>query len=318
MHRLSLAIVLLLLAAPLARAAAPSSADLSAARAEEDPARFLSLLDDAVWAGLPEGKPERPPADLPRLRASLQSVQAMLVLVPSGDTVWAAVVTRDAVHTDSLDVPRTPVMAERLLRWRKDPAAHPFDPEAARVLYEDLFGALTVPLAGRGHVIVVADGFLRDVPFGALLMVQAPDDEPSAGWPYLANRFAFSHEATVFSRLGWPGGAGGDLLRLDADPDGSPPEGVDAFAPGSVVAASAQAAGSAQAVASLRWMRSGARGALLGGSGDAFKTFYARYLRERRGGRRPDVSAVRRTRGELIRAGEPVEVWALPRLWGAE
>jgi hypothetical protein len=303
-----------------AGAADASSAGLAAALTAEDPDVYLRALDDAVWADLvgSDGSPvpDRPPADPQRLRATLSTGQAIVVLHPEGDTVWTAVITSEGAERQALDAPQVPVMAARLAAWRRDPRSVPFDAIAAQLLHDDLFRPLQTPLAGRAHLILVTSGVLRDVPFGALVMLEAVDLPPEER-PYLALRFALSHEATVFSRLGWTAPSGA-LVRVQAAEDGAPSPETEPFEPGSLVVAESGGDGRREARAALLWMRNGAAGAVLGGGAEAVNAFYARQLRERLGGRRPDVSAVRRVRGACAREGLPPESWAIPRLWGAE
>lgn len=305
-------------AVPAAPTASPGGA-LAAALASADTLAYVEELDRLLYRdlvdALPEAdRPERPLLDPDLLRRSLPTTSALLAFLPDGESTWAVAVTNEGLLARHLDTPHTPVMAARLRHWIEDPTEATFDVRAALLLHNNLFPPFGGPLAGKRHVVVVAGGVLRGIPFETLLMATG-EDLPPRERPYLIHRFEFSYEATLGSRLGWSSRPG-DLRRLRiTDSSGEPAQAP--IVSGTLVAVAGRPPGGA-AVASLRWIREGAQGALLGGTEAGMDAFLRRYFRERVGGRRPVVRAVYRVRSALLREGAPVDTWAWPVLFGAE
>lgn len=136
------------------------------------------------------------PMTLQELQATLRPTEAYLKMLKAGDTVYSMLVTprRASVHRSSLsavELEETVSAIRNTIALVQDGelVTYPFDLDASRKLYGDLFGPLASDIASVQHIIFEPAGAMLQLPPNLLVTddssiaayrarVQAPDADP--------------------------------------------------------------------------------------------------------------------------------------------
>jgi CHAT domain-containing protein len=140
--------------------------------ATDDPKERAQLLDrigdteERLPADLLAGRTAVNPVPLSQLQAGLRENELLAEYVLDDPQSYVLAVTRSTVKRYVL--PAKTILEEETRQYRSDIAKQKLEPDMGRTLFQQLFGPIT-EYRGKNEVIVVPDGELHLLPFGALV-----------------------------------------------------------------------------------------------------------------------------------------------------
>jgi len=164
----------------------------------------LETLRGQMHASIKEQFPDydalvRPPTPtVADLRSALKDDEALLMLLPVNDAVYAWALDRSGAQSSA----RIALSKSQLEHMVKDlrtsldfgemgPNITPFRADLSHALYARLIAPVSSALQGKKHLVIAAGGALGQLPFGVFLTT--PTSQPSAKSSWLIRQAAITH-----------------------------------------------------------------------------------------------------------------------------